>query len=99
MNPPQVSLKVEAERFDPVAIIAGEDADAGALRERRHDHAGEAEDGGLVGRAVASTSARPPSGSASRTRRSVSPSRSEWSATSSGSASRSAPSAPLPAFW
>jgi hypothetical protein len=30
------------ERFDLVAIVAGDDADAGALGERRHDLAGEA---------------------------------------------------------
>jgi hypothetical protein len=36
-----------------VAVVARDDADAGALRERRHDLAGEAEDGGLIRRAVA----------------------------------------------
>jgi hypothetical protein len=41
------------EGFDLVAVVAGEDADAGALCERRHDLASEPEDGGLVRRAVA----------------------------------------------
>ena len=29
------------EGFDPVAVVVGDDEDAGALRERRHDRAGE----------------------------------------------------------
>jgi hypothetical protein len=39
--------------FDLVAVVAGDDADARALGERRHDFAGEAENSSLVGRAVA----------------------------------------------
>jgi hypothetical protein len=36
------------ERFDLVAVVAGDDEDSGALCERRHDLAGEAEDGGGI---------------------------------------------------
>jgi hypothetical protein len=53
VNLPRVSLTVDAERFEPGSDLRREDVDVGALGERRHDLAGEAEDGGLVGRAVA----------------------------------------------
>jgi hypothetical protein len=41
------------EGFDLVAFVAGDEADAGALCERRHDLAAEAEDGSLVRGTVA----------------------------------------------
>jgi putative pyruvate formate lyase activating enzyme len=41
------------ERFDRVAVVAGDDEDTRALRERLHDFAGEAENRGLVCRAMA----------------------------------------------
>jgi hypothetical protein len=41
------------EEFDLEAVVPGEDTDAGALGERRHNFAREAEDGGLVRRTVA----------------------------------------------
>jgi hypothetical protein len=41
------------ERLDRIAVVGGDEEDSCAFRERRHDLAGEAKDGGLVCGAVA----------------------------------------------
>jgi hypothetical protein len=94
-----IGLRALLEGFDPIAVLARDDVDAGALGERRHDLAGEAEDGGLVRRAMADDERA----AAVRQRvenaaeRGAEPLR--VFCDDLGSASRSASSAPLPAFW
>lgn len=46
-------IGVSIEGFDLVPVVLGGYEDAGSLGQRRHDLAGEAEDGGFVGWAVA----------------------------------------------